>query len=86
MLLTQQAEKERQEKEAAKLLDKQRAYERRYKRVASCCCYKGYRADIRDPDELAPIRQVCCWRFYKSRMSSYKYVATEDPLNAVESV
>lgn len=50
------------------------------------CCYGGYLPEVRPPRKREPLKDICCWRFYKSRMSAYEYIASEDPTVAGENV
>jgi hypothetical protein len=55
------------------------------KALRKLCCYRGYEAEVCDPTERPLIKNICCWRFYKSRMSANEYIASEDAKMACEN-
>ena len=80
-----ETEKLKRELQQKKLEEKRKAYEGHHRNFSELCCYKGYSSDIKEPNELLPLWQVCFWRFLKSRMDAHKFIPLEDPVLAVEN-
>ena len=75
------------EKERILAEKKQRAFERKRKRIVCCqkfCCFKDELNEFNLEDKMPSHTQICCWRFLKSRRLSTKFYIGNETLNGLE--